>query len=67
MDGNEIKNPVASPEIKDHYEVVKVLPGIVRFGSKKVDLTKITLDEAKELEKLNFPYLKKKETTAAKK
>jgi hypothetical protein len=62
MDNNDKKNPVISPLIKDHYEVIKVLPGNVYFGDTKYDLTTIDLKTADELVKLNFPYLVKKET-----
>lgn len=67
MDGNEINNPQISPLIKDHYNVVGVVPGNVYFGDHKYDLTKIDLATADELVARNFPYLVKKEVAKSSK
>lgn len=53
-----------SPEIKEHYEVIKVLPGEVKFGGATYDLRKISLEQANKLHEQKFPYLKKKKGAA---
>lgn len=60
-----MENRTISPEIKDHYEVVKVLPGEVKFGKNTYDLRTIDKATADELVKQNFPYLKPKKASAA--
>lgn len=58
---NQEKHEI-SPAIKEHFEIIKVMPGKVKFGGFVYDLRNISLQEAEKLEKLNFPYLKRKTT-----
>lgn len=56
----ETKTP-ASEAIKDHFDVIGVVPGEVRLSTGEiVDLRNISLQKAKELHENGFPYLKAK-------
>lgn len=56
----ETKTP-ASEAIKDHFDVIGVVPGEVRLSTGEiVDLGNISLEKAKELHENGFPYLKAK-------
>lgn len=60
-----MEGATASPHIKDHYEVVGVVPGIVQARDGKfVDLTTVSLERAHELHAQKFPFLKKIEASA---
>ena len=48
----------ASPHIKGHYTVVKVVPGEIIVRGKMIDLRTIKLDTARELFQNGFRYLK---------
>ncbi|MFN3758454.1 MAG: hypothetical protein ACK4SF_04485 [Algoriphagus aquaeductus] len=56
------ETPKLSPAIEGKFEAVGVLPGVItgkKFGT--VDLRSISLEQAEELVKKGFPYLKKSE------
>jgi len=48
----------ASPHIKGHYTVVKVVPGEIILRGQLVDLRSIKLEKARELFQEGFRYLK---------
>jgi len=49
-----------SAHIKDHYSVVKVLPGVMIFKGETIDLRTISKAKADEIYEAGFKYLKKK-------
>lgn len=54
-----------SPAIKDHYNVVGVLPGEVHFKGKIYDLRTISKANADKLFEDKFPYLEEKKSAKA--
>jgi hypothetical protein len=52
--------PQLPVDVAKDYDCVKVVPGEVIWRNKSIDLTKIDLVTAKQLESEKFPYLKRK-------
>lgn len=61
LDRLKKENP-PSEHLKNKFEVIGVVPGIVHWKGSKYDLRKITAETADILVKDGFKYLKKVET-----